>query len=93
MARFEVDRSSLPGSWDEPLIFRLTRGEQTVVAEVERGAVVEFAWAPQNVGGLASRAALDQIDIFLLDLEDAVERLYEQDPKDRLSLDWNDLHP
>ena len=35
----------------------------------------------------------DRIDDFLLDLEEAVERIYEQSPQERLSLGWSDLYP
>ena len=93
MAKFETDRQALPGPWDDPLVFRLKRGERTVEVEVQRDAAIAFAWAPQHIGGLASSAALDQIDLFLLDLEEAVERLYDENPQERLSLNWRDIYP
>lgn len=88
MATFEVDRHSLPASWEKSLLFKLTRGEQTVEVEVRRDAALEFAWAP-SAGWFAS----DRMEAFLSDLEEAVDRLYEMSPTKRLTLNWNDLYP
>ena len=92
MARYEVDRRCLPGPWDDPLIFQLKRGAHVVVAEVQRGAALECSWAPSSPG-LAWFTAPDRIEVFLLDLEDAVERLLEKNFQDRLNLKWADLYP
>lgn len=92
MARFEVDRLSLPGAWDAPLLFNLRRGEQSVVAEVQRDAAVDFAWSP-SASGIAMFFASDRIDDFLLNLEEAVERLYDEAPRERLTVDWSALYP
>jgi hypothetical protein len=92
MARFEVDRCSLPGPWDDPLVFRLTRAAQTIDVEVRRDAAFEFTWAP-STPGFAALLAHNRIDDFLLDLEEAVERLYEENPQARMSLAWSELYP
>jgi hypothetical protein len=83
-----VDRSSLPAPWDDPLVFRLIGAERTIDVEVQRSAAFEFTWAPE--GSISFMH--DRIDIFLLDLEEAVDRLYDEHSKERMILDWNDLY-
>ena len=92
MTEFQVDRSTLPGPWDDPLIFTLRRGRENIVAQVDRGAAFEYSW-PGTAPGTAAFLAPDRTDTFILDLEEAVNRLYDESPQQRYELNWDSLYP
>jgi len=92
MSGFKVDRDSLPKPWDDPLVFKLTRGEQAVSAEVRRDAAQEYTLAESAVG-VAAFLAPDRIDAFLLALEAAVDRGFDEEHRQPLTLDWYALYP
>jgi hypothetical protein len=92
MCGFKVDRQSLPEPWDNPLLFRLTRGAETVEAEVRREAALDYSW-PRTVNVIAAVFTPERIEDFLMALEAAVDRNYDEPGQQRIILDWNALYP
>jgi hypothetical protein len=94
MAAFTIDREKLPRRWEQPLIFVLSDGAQTVTAEITREGALEYIEAGRAGGGPVALAFQRRED-FLQAVEAAVGAIEVHHLNDhgRVTLNWGDLYP
>jgi hypothetical protein len=91
---FTIDRSDLPKPWANPLIFTLRSGDLSISAQVKQAAAIEYQSAWRG-GNLALALAAQRTEYFVRSVEEAVNRIVQNQPASptSLMLDWDDINP